>query len=239
MITTHALIQLGAASGLGAVVYALAWIARGAWDDRAGGKRAQLEADQWEAGYRQALEHEPALPVPCYLEAVAAGVPSGAALLGAGPDAQDDDDYWTETLAAMPGGVRAARDERLEPLPAPLSPAGYLAGLAKVVSGTTTGLARDPDDSYDPAEDQPWTMINGPGDGRAAGDTANDLYRDDRSAILLTLWDDSIQGRQARTGRRYETDQRAAAYAELGTRITSAYDWLGATLPGRGQVRHA
>lgn len=39
--------------------------------------------------------------------------------------------------------------------------AGYLNGMRHLLSGTaTTNLARDPDDPFDPDEDQPWSVIN-------------------------------------------------------------------------------
>jgi hypothetical protein len=40
-----------------------------------------------------------------------------------------------------------------------ISPAGYLRGLDRILAGTTTNLARDPDDPYDPDEDAPFTVV--------------------------------------------------------------------------------
>lgn len=43
--------------------------------------------------------------------------------------------------------------------PEGITPAGFLRGLDQVLAGTTTNLNRDPDDPYDPADDEPFTMI--------------------------------------------------------------------------------
>jgi hypothetical protein len=56
-------------------------------------------------------------------------------------------------------GMRAwelTHSAELEPLP--VSSAGYLRGLDRVLAGVTTNLARDPDDPYDPDEDPPFTV---------------------------------------------------------------------------------
>jgi hypothetical protein len=39
------------------------------------------------------------------------------------------------------------------------SPAGYFRGLSGILASTTTNLARDPDDPYDPEEGAPWSVI--------------------------------------------------------------------------------
>lgn len=39
-----------------------------------------------------------------------------------------------------------------------IRPAGWLSGVLNIMAvGSTTNLARDPDDPYDPADDQPWS----------------------------------------------------------------------------------
>jgi len=40
-----------------------------------------------------------------------------------------------------------------------LNPAGWLRGFSGILASTTTNLARDPDDPYDPEEDAPWSVI--------------------------------------------------------------------------------
>lgn len=43
-----------------------------------------------------------------------------------------------------------------------MSAAGYLRGLRELLGQTaTTNLQRDPDDPYDPAEDGPFTVVEG------------------------------------------------------------------------------
>lgn len=41
-----------------------------------------------------------------------------------------------------------------------LNPTGWLRGIESILSGvTTTSLPPDPDEDYDPADDEPWSTI--------------------------------------------------------------------------------
>jgi hypothetical protein len=82
-------------------------------------------------------------------------------------DGTADERSLSRSLAKQAAGVAVVKragmlawaqthPAELEPLP--VSPAGYLRGLDRILAGATTNLPRDPDDPYDPDEDAPFTV---------------------------------------------------------------------------------